>query len=82
MSSAFSQDEIASLKGSFDHFDRDGNGSINKSELRPLLRMVGEKHNPAAIASSMQEFDTNQDDVIDFEEFLILASKVLKHRVP
>ncbi|KAF9942817.1 hypothetical protein BGZ75_004817 [Mortierella antarctica] len=80
MSSTFSEQELASFQESFDAFDKDKDGSISKSELRSLLRIVGETYHTAAIASSLQEFDTNNDQQIDFEEFLVLASKLIKNK--
>ncbi|KAF8947670.1 phospholipid scramblase 1 [Haplosporangium gracile] len=78
----FSQDELASFRESFDTFDRNGDGAINASELRSLLRIVGEKFHAKHISETMQEFDTNKDDHIDFEEFLALANKIVKNRAP
>ncbi|KAF9291369.1 hypothetical protein BGZ68_004230 [Mortierella alpina] len=82
MSSTFSQHEISQFKESFAAFDTDKNGSINKSELRSLLRIVGEKYHATAISESMNEFDTNNDQLIDFDEFLVLVSKLVKNKTP
>ncbi|KAF9116150.1 hypothetical protein BGX27_004490 [Mortierella sp. AM989] len=76
----FSKDELASLKESFDHVDRDSNGSINTTELRSLLRLVGEKFDKAFVNSTLQEFDTNKDQQIDFDEFLVMANKLIKNK--
>ncbi|KAF9950201.1 hypothetical protein BGZ70_001462 [Mortierella alpina] len=77
--SNFSEDELESFRESFNAFDKNGDGSINKSELRSLLRIVGEKYHAAAIANSMDQFDSNKDNTIDFDEFLILANKLIKN---
>ncbi|KAF8939001.1 calmodulin [Dissophora ornata] len=79
-SSNFTAEELASYKESFNAFDRNGDGSINASELRSLLRLVGEKAHATVVTSTMQEFDTNNDQHIDFEEFLLLASKLIKNK--
>ncbi|KAF9926252.1 hypothetical protein FBU30_004147 [Linnemannia zychae] len=78
----FTQEELASFKESFETFDKDGNGAINASELRSLLRIVGEKYQSKHIVETMKEFDTNKDDQIDFSEFLVLANKLIKNRAP
>ncbi|KAF9562736.1 hypothetical protein EC968_005155 [Mortierella alpina] len=80
MSSTFSEPELSSFRESFDAFDKDKDGSISKSELRSLLRLVGEKYHAAAITDSMDKFDTNNDQKIDFDEFLILATKLVKNK--
>ncbi|KAF9096734.1 phospholipid scramblase 1 [Mortierella sp. AD031] len=78
----FNEEELASFKESFDMFDKNGDGAINASELRSLLRLVGEKFHAKSIAETMQEFDTNNDNHIDFEEFLVLATKIVKNKGP
>ncbi|KAF9905473.1 calmodulin-like 3 [Linnemannia zychae] len=78
----FSQDELASFRESFGIFDKNGDGVINASELRSLLRMVGEKFQNQNINETMQQFDTNKDGQIDFEEFLVLVNKITKNKTP
>ncbi|KAK3846665.1 MAG: hypothetical protein J3R72DRAFT_471404 [Linnemannia gamsii] len=75
-------DEVASLKESFKAFDKNGDGSINATELRSLLRIVGERLKAKHISDTMQEFDTNKKDHINFEDFLALVSKITKSKVP
>ncbi|KAF9540565.1 phospholipid scramblase 1 [Mortierella hygrophila] len=78
----FSQEELASFRESFDTFDKNGDGAINASELKSLLRIVGEKFHAKHISETMNEFDTNKDDHIDFAEFLVLANKIVKNKAP
>ncbi|KAF9350637.1 hypothetical protein BGX26_011222 [Mortierella sp. AD094] len=80
LSNNFSEEEIASFKESFSAFDRNGDGAINAAELRSLLRIVGETLNKTSVVSTMEEFDTNNDQHIDFEEFLSLANKLIKNK--
>ncbi|KAG0202865.1 phospholipid scramblase 1 [Mortierella sp. GBA30] len=82
MASSFSQKEIDDFKESFNAFDVNGDGAINSSELRSLLRVIGEKFNAAAIKDSMQQFDLNNDEHIDFDEFLNLVDKLTKNKTP
>ncbi|KAF9999224.1 phospholipid scramblase 1 [Entomortierella chlamydospora] len=81
-SSNFSEEQIASFKESFDAFDRNGDGSISASELRLLLRIVGAKFRGSAVGDTMAEFDTNHDQHIDFNEFLMLVDKLTKNKTP
>ncbi|CAO3564225.1 unnamed protein product [Mortierella alpina] len=82
MASNFSEEQLADFKHSFDAFDKDNDGSISKAELRSLLRIVGEKFHAPDIINSMKEFDTNNDQKIDFDEFLVLAHKLAKNKTP
>ena len=55
-------------------FDRDGDGKITQEELKAVLggENVQSGLPPSElqkIGELMQEFDTNKDGVIDFEEF-------------
>ncbi|KAG0237735.1 hypothetical protein BGW42_000141 [Actinomortierella wolfii] len=80
-SKTFSEQEIKDFRESFDVFDKDDSGSISKSELRSLLRVIGEKTNHAEIADKFKEFDTNNDDQIDFDEFLVLMKGLMKNKI-
>ncbi|KAG0037983.1 hypothetical protein BGZ82_001384 [Podila clonocystis] len=79
-SAGFSQEELETYKESFDIFDKDSNGSINATELRALLKLVGEKVHTQSIADNMKEFDLNNDKEIDFEEFLLLVTKYIRNK--
>ncbi|KAG0376978.1 hypothetical protein BGX24_006911 [Mortierella sp. AD032] len=50
--------------------------------LRSLLRAVGKQYNSKDVAKAMQECDTNKDNRIDFNEFLVLVRKIGKNKVP
>ncbi|KAF8984719.1 Calmodulin-like protein 5 [Entomortierella lignicola] len=75
------EEQITELKESFNTFDRNGDGSINVSELRPLLKLVGRDYSKASVESAMAEFDTNKDQHIDFDEFLALVDKFMTNKV-
>ncbi|KAG0318244.1 phospholipid scramblase 1 [Linnemannia gamsii] len=78
----FTQEELTSFKESFDTFDKNGDGAISASELKSLLRIVGEKFHAKHISETMQLYDTNKDNQIDFEEFLVLVNKIVKNKAP
>ncbi|KAG0334326.1 hypothetical protein BG000_008418 [Podila horticola] len=79
-SEGFTQDELDNYKECFRIFDKDENGAINATELRALLKLVGEKVHAQSIADNMKEFDLNNDKQIDFEEFLLLVTKYIKNK--
>ena len=53
----------------FEIFDKDGNGSIDHTELQEILSMTGENISDEEVAVIMQEVDTDGNGSIDFDEF-------------
>jgi len=62
-----SADEI---RETFDHFDRDGSGSIEVGEFVSLLRALGAAGEAEEVAAGLESLDTNQNGRIDFDEFV------------
>lgn len=61
------------LHDAFRAYDRDGNGTLEKSEIRVFLRDFHENIDDNEIMELHKKLDTNADDVISFEEFVCLA---------
>jgi len=59
----------AKKREAFDVFDMDGNGYIDKHELRFVMRRLGENLSDEDIKAMFKEADLNGDGLIDFEEF-------------
>ena len=57
------------LKARFQMFDRDGNGLIDRDELKTVMQELGEKLSEEDIDEMIEEADTNNDGFIDYEEF-------------
>jgi len=68
------------LKESFDMFDKDKNGLINAIELGNILRSLGYEIDEQEPNQLIQEFDLNEDNFIDFNEFLQIIEKRGKYR--
>ncbi|KAG0269853.1 hypothetical protein BGZ95_001873 [Linnemannia exigua] len=81
-SSTFTQGDIESFRKSFDSFDRKHTGAISISDLRSLLCSINEKFGARDIDRTMMEFDTNKDNVIDYEEFLVMVNKIYRNKIP
>ncbi|XP_060084905.1 calmodulin-like, partial [Ylistrum balloti] len=62
----------------FKVFDMDGNGFIDKHELRYTMRRLGENLSEEDIKEMFKEADLNGDGMIDFNEF----TRLLHHLVP
>ena len=60
-------DEICEI---FDHFDKDGNGTIEVDEFSDLLSALGAEMGAAEVAVGLEALDTNGNGRIDFDEFV------------
>ena len=66
------------LKRMFEYADKDGNGTLDKDELRAALYDLGfDFLDEKKIATLMGKADQNNDEVIDFEEFVKGSPKAL-----
>lgn len=62
----------------FKVFDMDGNGFIDKHELRYTMRRLGENLSEDDIKAMFKEADLNGDGLIDYKEF----TRLLHHFLP
>ena len=66
------------LKEAFTMFDRDKDGLINYNELGNVLKSQGFNPTNQELLEMIADVDENEDDKINFEEFLILMHSRLK----
>ena len=66
------------LKEAFTMFDRDKDGLINYIELGNVLKSQGFAPTNQELLEMIADVDENEDDKINFEEFLILMHSRLK----
>eukprot|EP01043_Picozoa_sp_COSAG02_P006236 COSAG02_NODE_176_length_31159_cov_30.469833_13_plen_342_part_00 len=60
------EDEIGRL---FEQLDRDGNGTLNQTELWHLARQLGSKMTEQDIERAMVEMDPDKNGLVDLDEF-------------
>ncbi|KAF9989814.1 phospholipid scramblase 1 [Mortierella antarctica] len=77
----FTPEEVADFKESFNAFDRNNDGTINRRELHALLHTVGHKVNAVGLEDLLKEFDVDLSGTIDFDEFLGLAYRLMQHKL-
>merc|ERR1719384_3064287 len=63
------KDPEKELRDAFAVFDTDGSGSIDKKELKRLMKKLGQALSEAELDAMMDEVDTNGDGEISYEEF-------------
>jgi Ca2+-binding EF-hand superfamily protein len=63
------RDPEKELRDAFAVFDTDGSGSIDRKELKRLMKKLGQALSEAELDAMMDEVDTNGDGEISFEEF-------------
>ena len=66
----------------FAYADKDGNGTLDKDEVRAALYDLGFNFlDEKKIATLMGKADQNNDEVIDFEEFVKGSPKALRFKL-
>lgn len=74
------RDPEKELKDAFAVFDTDGSGSIDRKELKRLMKKLGQALSEAELDAMMDEVDTNGDGEISFAEFkAMMVSFCLSH---
>eukprot|EP00547_Thalassionema_nitzschioides_P011873 CAMPEP_0194263272 /NCGR_PEP_ID=MMETSP0158-20130606/46972_1 /TAXON_ID=33649 /ORGANISM="Thalassionema nitzschioides, Strain L26-B" /LENGTH=220 /DNA_ID=CAMNT_0039003451 /DNA_START=291 /DNA_END=954 /DNA_ORIENTATION=- len=63
------RDPEKELRDAFAVFDTDGSGSIDRRELKRLMKKLGQALTEPELNAMMEEVDTNGDGEISFEEF-------------
>lgn len=71
------RDPEKELRDAFAVFDTDGSGSIDRKELKRLMKKLGQALSEAELDAMMDEVDTNGDGEISFEEFKAMMVSIL-----
>ena len=69
MKSSDTDDEI---KEAFKVFDKDGDGYITSSELKSVMKSLGEKLTESEIEEMIREADTDGDGQVNYSEFMTM----------
>merc|ERR1711907_235389 len=77
-----SEDEVADLKEAFAMFDINGDGTIELSELKQVMRKLGQNPTEDELKEMISSVDDNGDHEVDFEEFLVLMKSRIEHDDP
>ena len=72
MSLAMNRQQVEEARKAFAEFDKDGNGTISRSELYNGIAKMGDAPPRDAVEAMLQQFDQDGDGDLDFAEFIVL----------
>jgi calmodulin/calcium-binding protein CML/plastin-2 len=64
------EEELDELREAFDYNDRDGDGRIQLDEFSDMLDELEAQMSDTDIEIGFKDIDTNDDGLIDFQEFV------------
>ena len=64
------EEELDELREAFDYNDRDSDGKIQLDEFSSMLDELEAEMSKSDIEIGFKDIDTNDDGLIDFEEFV------------
>ena len=73
----FTDEEIDNLQEHFRHFDADGSGDIETSELEALMHELGEDPEHEELEALIKEVDADGSGTVDFDEFLHMMDQLM-----
>ncbi|XP_033736480.1 calmodulin-beta-like [Pecten maximus] len=69
------QSPLKKIKDAFHVFDCDGDGFIERDELKSVMLKLGDELTDTQVDSMIKDADLDGNGKIDFEEFFLLMSK-------
>ena len=78
MADNLTEKQIAEFKEAFQHFDKDGDGTITTRELGTMMRSLGQIPTEAELQDIINEVDADGNGTMNFPEFLSLMIRKMK----
>jgi len=75
-----SDKQLSKFKEAFSLFDKDGDGCISAKEFGTLMWSLGQNPTEFDLLATMNKFDADGNNAIDFSEFLNLAARMQDER--
>ncbi|XP_052768140.1 calmodulin-A-like [Mya arenaria] len=77
---SLTEEQIAEFKLAFSVFDKDGDGTIEATELADVLRNMGQNLTDADLEEMINEVDEDGNGEIDFDEFLTMMENKMQYK--
>ena len=77
MADQLTHEQTVEFRHAFAIFDKDGDGTIDSSELGSVMNSLRQKLTDAELETMINQADIDGDGTINFEEFLIMMAKKL-----
>ncbi|XP_021091044.1 calmodulin-1-like [Mesocricetus auratus] len=78
MADQLTEEQIAEFKEAFSLLAKDGDGTIITKELGAVMRSLGQNPTEAELQDMTNEVDADDNDTIDFPEFLTMMARKMK----
>ncbi len=72
-----SDDTGTIVRAAFDRFDLNGDGHIDAHEIKTVMAEIGAPLTDGEVAEMIAKADADGNGMIDFQEFLTLAARLL-----
>lgn len=79
MTEEYTEEQIAEYKEAFSLFDKDGDGTIDATELGTVMRSLGHQPSEEEIIDMINEADVDGNGTIDFAEFIQMMPAASKN---
>ena len=66
------------MKQTFDYFDKDHSGKIDKVEFYTALRKLGFNYSEEYCSTLLKKYDQNDDNKLSFQEFRLFITDLAK----
>ena len=78
MAKEISEERQKDYRQTFDMFDNNKSGKIDKKELGNVMRQLGKNPSETDLEALVKEVDADGDGEIDFKEFLTMMARKMK----
>lgn len=65
-------DVIEEYTEAFQVFDREGNGTVNREEMKQILITLGDRITEQEVEYMLRDADINEDGLIEYKKFIRL----------
>jgi len=78
LAESLTEEQVAEFKECFSLFDRDGDGTVDTSELGTVMKSLGQRMSDDELRDMISEVDVDGSGTVDFAEFLGLMARQMK----